>query len=365
MAVLSVHNTGNTELSLTWTIGTLPDGWQVGFLSQVPNILSMNRLETVDLGLVLPAQLPAGVQSESVPIIVTGITPNGDEMVQTIDLAVHIPASAWAVLDSNLSRIDSISRDGEPTGHTLTVRNDGNIPMQVALSASALEGWTVTFEPATINILAAGDSRIVSMNIIASEDANAGLNELTILATVSAGEGVTMTNGSLIIEIAASNNGPAGGVFGKLESLGIPTWATGLVAFASLVMFAGAIFTIRNRGLNQLNAGEELVQPGFSGALGAVASRKEMALNVGEAESGAASGTVSDDEVAAALAASGPPGLTPDGLPPGLPPGLTTNAATGQNPTSPQGLTQNIPAGLPPGMPGSPPPPSSFQKTRK
>jgi hypothetical protein len=320
----------------------------------------MNRLETVDLGLVLPAQLPPGVQADSVPIIVTGTTPNGDEMVQTIDLAVQVPASAWAVLASNLSRIDSIARDGEPTVHSLTIRNDGNVPMQVAFSANDLEGWTVTFEPATINVLAAGDSRQVSMKLNASEDANAGLNELTILAIASAGEGVTMTNGSLMIEIAAANSASAGGIFGALEALGIPTWATGLVAFSSLVMLAGVLFIMRNRGLNRLGLGEELVQPGFSGALGAVESRKERALNVGEAESGVASGSVSDGEVAAALAASGPPALTPDGLPPGLP-----RNAISKSPPAPQKLNQNIPAGLPPGMPNSPPPPSSFQQRQK
>jgi len=346
MASVSIHNNGNTELTLSWTVGTVPDGWQAGFLSQLPFTLPMNRFESVDLGLVLPASIAPGVLADSVPVIVTGRTPNGDELVQTIELAVHVPASAWPVLESNRTRIDMVPREGEPMSQEITLRNDGNVPLQASFSATAPTGWTVTFEPMTINVLAAGDSRTVNMFLMASPEAAAGLADLYIQVTAAAGDGVIVSNASLSLQVAAIGSGSAGGVAGAWESLGLPAWATGIATFAALGMVAAIGLSLRNKGIRRLGPGEELVHAGSTGASGAVDTRKERALDVGEAESGGASGSVSQDEISSALSASALPALLPPGLPPGgTPPG-----------------SASPPAGLPPGLPpDAPPPPDSFK----
>ena len=341
IAELTVHNGGNTELVLEWKVGTLPEGWQAGFLSNLPPDLEMNEEDSVDLGVILPAGIQAGMLADGVPVIVTGRTPNGDELVQTIELAVQVPGSAWPVLESNSSRITDIPRAGEPLVETLRLRNDGNAPLAVELEFEAPAGWTVTLNPSSVSVLAAGMEREVEISILAGEDAESGIQTMTIRATPSAGVGINLVNSSLEIEVAAAGQGGNGGLNDAFEALGVPAWATGLAAFGVLVMLGIGLLLMRNKGIETIAPGESLVPAGSNLVLGAVDDRRHSALDIGEAESGGASGMVSDAEIAAALAASAPPPLIPPGLPPGLPPGASA--------PTPQGL----PPGLPPDSHGN------------
>jgi len=183
--------------------------------------------------------------------------------------------------------------------------------------------------------------REVEISILAGEDAESGIQTMTIRATPSAGVGINLVNSSLEIEVAAAGQGGNGGLNDAFEALGVPAWATGLAAFGVLVMLGIGLLLMRNKGIETIAPGESLVPAGSNLVLGAVDDRRHSALDIGEAESGGASGMVSDAEIAAALAASAPPPLIPPGLPPGLPPGASA--------PTPQGL----PPGLPPDSHGN------------
>jgi uncharacterized membrane protein len=66
---------------------------------------------------------------------------------------------------------------------TVEVHNTGSAPLAgVAMSATPPQGWKVTFDPAVIEAIAAGDSATVTASITAADSAIAGDYVLTVAA---------------------------------------------------------------------------------------------------------------------------------------------------------------------------------------
>ncbi|MDP6099259.1 MAG: hypothetical protein QF566_03685, partial [Candidatus Thalassarchaeaceae archaeon] len=132
---------------------------------------------------------------------------------------------------------------------------------------------------------------------------------------------------------SSSLTADGGGLLRILESAGIPSWAVGVVALLLLGGMIGAVLMLRKSGASY-DSGEQILTMGSS-MMGSVEQRRDAALDTGSKADDMVSGSVTNAEVAAALAAAGPKPLAPP-KPPGPAP---------------------APIGAPPLPGGSPPPP--------
>ena len=134
--------------------------------------------------------------------------------------------------------------------------------------------------------------------------------------------------------VASGTN--AGGFFGFLTSMGVPTWAVGILFLVIFGITLLGLFSLRNRGLDQISEDERLVPAGSALNQGDFQQRMSAALDTGQVNESLVSGGVSQAEIDAALnsglaplPAKPPPGLPPGhgstSPPPGLPPGFPPN----------------------------------------
>jgi hypothetical protein len=157
-----------------------------------------------------------------------------------------------------------------------------------------------------------------------------------------------VANGSddAVLGVKVGDNSGAGGIYGILESLGLPSWAIAVLAVGFLLLFGTGVLMLRRRQ-DGISRGEELLSAGE--ILGAQENRRASALDTGVSAHDQTSGEVSLAEIELAILQSTPeplplpalPGLSPPILPAGLPPAPAA-----------------LPDGLPPGLPPEPVQPS-------
>jgi len=342
LAEINLENIGNVDLLLSWSFGTLPDGWQVGFASTAPGGLLNGGDASVTVSLSVASGTPPG-PGETLSIIIDAETLDGNTQFQKVaELGIIVEPSLWLTFDTE-TRIE-ISQ-GLPTTGNLSVTNSGNIACDVALAIDTPSGLEVVLENDALVAMAIGESRVVTFTL--SSDDLRGLHSVIFSgqATPLTGESLPSGNDSATLEVSISGDGESDGIAGLLESLGLPPWTIAILALLIVAMLGLAILRLR-RTDPTISHGEELLSPGE--ILGAQASRREAALNVGASSDNQTSGSVSATELATALSQSSPASLPPlpGGLPSGNPPA-----------TVPQGLPPEPivsgpplpPSGLPPG----------------
>ncbi len=321
-----VDNIGNTDLTLAWETGTVPEGWSVGFHQLPPTVLGMHRQDDVIVSVVLPPATGAGIQLANIPVIVTGTTPGGDEVVRTAQVGVEVLPTAWVNLSSDRNEFQRIEPEQTHLGN-LTVSNHGNVPCRVDLSVSAPEGWTVDLSQTMFQVMQPGENSVVPFTVTVERGADGGPLELRINATVTATEGTPSIDSSLILFSSSSELVHDGGLLTYLDDAGVPSWAIGLATFL-LMLFLVAGFMMLRRSTNEMDPGEEIITAGMGG-VGSFEQRREAALDTGLTKEDHVSGSVSADEIQEALDAADPtsklglpkpPGPPPP--PPGAPPGF-------------------------------------------
>lgn len=325
-ASFTVENTGNTALTLSWETGSVPEGWSVGFHQLPPGDLGMHRQEYVVVSVVLPPETAAGIQSANIPVIVTGTTPGGDEVVRSAQVGVEVLPTAWVNLSTDRHQFQRVV-PGEAQQGNLTVSNLGNVPCRVDLSVTSPEGWAVDLSQSSFQVLEAGESSIVPFTVTVERGADGGPLELLINATTTAAAGIPTIDSSLTLSASSSELVHDGGLFTYLDDIGVPSWVIGLAAFL-LMLFLVAGFMLLRRSSGGVDPGEEIISAGMGG-LGSFEQRRQAALDTGSAKEDLVSGSVSSDEIQEALDAANPvPKLSvpkPPGKPPppsGAPPGL-------------------------------------------
>ncbi len=117
------------------------------------------------------------------------------------DLAVTITGSYSLTLSTNDQRLNMNATAGSTTDLTLVVANNGTADVAAAaMSASAPSGWTVKFDPATVDVPAGQQVQVVA-HVSPSADAIAGDYVATFKAT--AAEADASTDIRVTIETAA------------------------------------------------------------------------------------------------------------------------------------------------------------------
>ena len=262
---------------------------------------------------------------------------DGNTQFQKVaELGIIVEPSLWLTFDTD-TRIQL--SQGQPMNGNLSVTNSGNIACDVTLLFDAPSDLEIIMENEALEGMAIGESRIVSFTL--SSENLRGLQTVTFSghATPLTGESLPSGNDSATLEVMISGDGKSDGVIGFLESLGLPPWTIAILALLIVAMLGLIILRLR-RTDPAITWGEELLSPGE--ILGAQASRRDAALNIGASSDDHTSGAVSPTELATALSQSTPASLPPlsgGGDPLGHPPAPTA-----------------LPEGLPPGPIASPPP---------
>ena len=328
---VSVQNVGNVPVVLDWVFPTLPDGWSIGFLSSAPITLAMNEERIAKIGLTIPLGIDAGMSPVAVDILVRGGVSSAElNLARSISLGVQVEEASVPVVSFSDDRFTDLPRS-EVTILNMTARNGGNIPLTTTFSTTDISGWTVDFEPSGVTNLAAGESVDVEVRITPSDSAEPGVKSFVILATM--GDLVVEAGG---FEATVASGTDAGGVTGFLASIGVPTWAVGIVLLVVFGIALLGLFSLRNRGIDRLSEDERLVPAGSALNQGDFQQRMSAALDTGVVNESLVSGGVSQAEINAALNSglaplpAKPPSGMPPGHgsatpPPGLPPGFPPN----------------------------------------
>jgi uncharacterized membrane protein len=142
-----------------------PDGWQVTFQpaydkTQISGIrLKAGETKGLDIQVTPTRTARAG----DYPILI-GASAGTD--TATIPLKVQITGNYKLTLTTPSGALNAQATAGEESRATLVVQNSGSGEVQnVGLTASKPDGWDVTFQPATIDRLAANGSAEVTMTI--------------------------------------------------------------------------------------------------------------------------------------------------------------------------------------------------------
>ena len=328
-----VENAGNADLDLEWSTSLAPDGWSIGY-SNPPSSVSVLSNATVQLAIQAPNQTAAGFEFD-LQLFVNGSNA-GRFTNAELTVKIVVPESSFAgisITDDTVAPLMSIPR-GDSGKQSFTIINEGNIPFTGDLTVeirdvdgNVLSDRSASISPSSISNLNIGDSIEVVGKVSTDEDSIDGRMNLVILLTTT--DGVVI---EYMADTSVSSQQSSGGIFGTLPAyVSYP-----LVVFVLLGLIYGG------RKLKQSSKmdddGTELVAPDAFTDADHLGTRRDQVLDISHSVNDIASGEVSQDEIAAALAqslsmpapvakasvpAGRPPsaGLPPAGLPPaGLPP---------------------------------------------
>ena len=328
-----VENTGNADLDLEWSTSLAPDGWSIGY-SNPPSSVSVLDQSSVQLGIRAPNQTASGFGFDLqlfVNASNNGRFTNGELIVR-----VEVPQTSFAgisVSDDTVAPLLFIPR--EDTGkQSFTIINEGNVPLSGQLTVEIRDGdgnistdRGATISPSSITDLAIGESIEVVGKVSTYEDSMDGRMSLVVILTTT--DGVVI---EYMADTSVSSQQSSGGIFGILPAyVSYP-----LVVFVLLGLLYGGRKLKQSSKID--DEGTELVTPDTHTDADHLGTRRDQVLDISHSVNDIASGEVSQDEIAAALAQSlsmpapvakasvpvgRPPstGLPPAGLPPaGLPP---------------------------------------------
>jgi uncharacterized membrane protein len=327
---IKLHNIGNVPLDISLTMGSLPTDWSGGFLSGNSFEMDMNREAYVSVGLDLPGDLPTGELSQIVSVIVEFTTPSGDTYFETIELSVVVVPSIWIVLESGLTSIEEVP-SGQEAIFMVNVTNFGNTNTGAEIVISQSNDWNLQLSDNLVDDILPGESKIIELSVKSTSSTVYGLSsvELSANATNFFPDDVEVTNSKIQLQMSKERSTDSGGISGLIESLGLPSWTLALFFLFSLTGVFVLGLRLRRNSQNLMSSEEELIPKGSALLSGTSTERRNAALDTSLGSGDTLTGGVSEDEIQAAIAASGPPklSLAPEGSAPlplgGLPDGWT------------------------------------------
>jgi uncharacterized membrane protein len=181
--VFNLNLTNDTAQDLTFAAeGTGPEGWTVeaslaGQTQAATAVLKAGQSS----GITITAKPPASVQAGTYPV---DVTVNAGSRTVTTKLNVEITGSFTMSLTTPDNRLNGRGEAGRTIDQQLVVKNDGTAELKnVTLNFTAPTGWNVTFEPATLETIAAKGSANVVAKVAPSANAIAGDYVVTFRAT--------------------------------------------------------------------------------------------------------------------------------------------------------------------------------------
>ena len=303
---LMIENTGNSQISIEWSNSLPPDGWEVGFASP-PTLLGPRESSELIVGIKTPANEPS--TSSAFDLGVYATINNGFESLQvSATYPVEVQSGAFCAIDydSDAKPLLGVDRNGE-SSQTITVRNIGNMPLTVDLVDEIdAKNWNVDLSQSSVSSLGIGMSSEIEITVKTNDDTEAGIEELTL----------TCGDSTVILEVSVKNTKTQGGLFGMVS----PEVAYSIIG----VLILGIAIVARRvkRSAPKDYSGEELVAPDAH-SIPDTGERMQAVMDSVVGQESLASGGVSAEEIADALAQSIPSLPTPpapSGVPMGRPP---------------------------------------------
>jgi len=303
---LMIENTGNSQIGIEWSNSLPPDGWEVGFASP-PTLLGPRESSELIVGIKPPVNQAATSSAFDLGIYAT--INNGFETLQvSASYPVEVQSGAFCAIeyDSDAKPLLGVDRNGE-SSQTVTIRNIGNTPLTVDLLEQIdAKNWEIDLSETSISDLDAGMSKDVDITVKTNDDTEAGIEELTL----SCGET------SIVLEVSVQNTKSQGGLFGIVS----PEIAYSIIG----VLILGVAIVARRikKSAPKDYSGEELVAPDAH-SIPDTGERMQAVMDSVVAQESLASGGVSAEEIADALAQSIPSLPTPPAptaVPMGRPP---------------------------------------------
>ena len=342
-----INNTGNAQLDLIWSVAEGPDeNWVMGFAAAPSSLLPYEQATVMFL-----AKRSEGSQV------------GANFLLQLRVIASHSNQSVSEVVVVSMSETNSAYLDLEFLGEeefnlleskvgiaqelTFKITNIGNTagtwtPSAILRNSSGGEvgGWELSCDSESGISLEPKDSVEFICTIAPQKDAEKGIYTLSIFVQSNQNEYHIGSVDAIEFDASVARVVESSGLFA-----GLTTQTTSIIV--GVILLLVTILGVRLRKVNrEMDEGEMLVAPGSHSSQTDFAQRREDATDIGHKTNEIASGSVSSEEVAAALAKSvsilPPPGPAP--LPnKALPPLL--------------GSASILPSGLPPlPMPPAPQP---------
>ena len=286
---LMIENTGNSQIGIEWSNSLPPDGWEVGFASP-PTLLGPRESSELIVGIKPPVNQAATESAFDLGIYAT--INNGFETLQvSASYPVEVQSGAFCAIeyDSDAKPLLGVDRNGE-SSQTVTIRNIGNTPLTVDLLEQIdAKNWEIDLSETSISDLEAGMSKDVDITVKTNDDTEAGIEELTLFC------GET----SIVLEVSVQNTKSQGGLFGIVS----PEIAYSIIG----VLILGVAIVARRikKSAPKDYSGEELVAPDAH-SIPDTGERMQAVMDSVVAQESLASGGVSAEEIADALAQSIP-----------------------------------------------------------
>ena len=340
---LTIKNTGNSRITVNLTNSLAPDGWEIGF-SQPPNFLDPQESVDIIVGIKAPLNQPINENAFNLGIFVT-INNGFDSLQVTSTFDVKVLSGAFCQVEwDDANSLLGIERDDSAT-LVLTITNIGNSPLNASLVTDIdADGWEVDISDDSVMGLEIGNSMDVELEVSASDDTEAGIEDLSF-SCVSTLDGINYSS-TAELEVSVKNSKSQGGLFGIVSA---PV-AYSIIGAILLVMVIVAR-KIKKSAPKDLS-GEELVSPDAH-SIPDDGMRMQAVMDSVVGQESLTGGSVSAEEIADALAVSipslpiPPPAVVPSGRPPSaVPAGRPPVAVPAGRPpvisaASPQNVTIN------------------------
>jgi uncharacterized membrane protein len=222
----SVTLNNDTPQELAFSLSAAgPRGWEVtaepSGEAQVATLTVAARSSgTIDVIATAPPQAAAGIY----PIAVEAVA---GEYRASAELAVEVIGSVALRLTTPDERLSTTANAGAAGEFTVRLVNDGTSPIEaVGLAGSGPSGWEITFEPATVDAVGAGESVDAIATITPSGNAVAG---------------------DYVVTLTASNESVSESIDVRVTVETAPVWgAVGMALI--LAVIAGLVFVFRRYG---------------------------------------------------------------------------------------------------------------------
>ncbi|MGC9520916.1 MAG: NEW3 domain-containing protein [Anaerolineae bacterium] len=174
---LTLENQSEADLSVE--LGTdVPAGFTTRFTVGGGEVTSVALGPNEARNVVLIVDPANDVEAGKYPILVRAAGPTIND---TLELTAEVTGDVNLSLTTPDGRLSAEATVGQETPLKLLISNDGSAPAEeVKLSSSEPSGWEVTFEPAEIPLLSAGETQEVTMKLQPAEKAIAGDYEVSV-----------------------------------------------------------------------------------------------------------------------------------------------------------------------------------------
>jgi uncharacterized membrane protein len=181
--VFNLNLVNDTAQDLTFAAtGTGPEGWTVeATLAGQSQAASAVVKAGQSSGITVTVRPSANVQAGTYPV---DVTVNAGSRTVATKLNIEITGSYTMTLTTPDNRLNNRGTAGSTIDQQIQVKNDGTAELRnVTLNFTAPTGWNVTFEPSTLETIAAKGTANVTARVVPSANAIAGDYIVTFRAT--------------------------------------------------------------------------------------------------------------------------------------------------------------------------------------